>query len=504
MNAPQDSQETLPPKASETASEATLPPSGEPTMKSAGQPRMFAGYELVREIARGGMGVVYQARQKGLNRIVALKMILGGQIASDEDVRRFRLEAEAAANLDHPGIVPIYEVGVHDGQHFFSMGYIEGESLAALVARGVPDAFRTAELMRKVAEAVAFAHAKGVIHRDLKPANVLLDAAGEPKVTDFGLARRLDSTSELTSTGQILGTPSYMAPEQVGARSAEIGPHTDVYGLGATLYCLLTGRPPFQAASPMDTLVQVLEQAPVAPRLISPAVSPDLETICLKCLKKEPAQRYPSAGEVAAELARFLEGVPILAQTDSALSLAWRLLRQETRHGEVLRRWGWVWMVQAVLLLVLFLLTNLISVVGIRQHWPHVVLWTPGVWALAWAVWHFRFRGDRLPLTLMERQVAQVWFAFFLAAMTTGVLNQVMQLEPLALLPMIAIECGLAFAATAAIMGGSFYVPALACLGCSLLMALWPRFAPGLFGLVFSVSLFWPAWKHAHGKPATP
>ena len=239
-------------------------------------------------------------------------MILAGQLAGDDEIKRFYLEAEAAANLDHPGIVPIYEIGEHEGQHFFSMGFVEGTSLAAKVADGPLPPREAATLIVKVAEAVQFAHEKGVIHRDLKPANVLLDAQGQPKVTDFGLAKKLQADSGLTHTGQVMGTPSYMPPEQ--AEGKNVGPTADVYALGAILYCLLTGRPPFQAATPMDTLVQVVGQDPVPVRQLNATVPKDLETICLKCLEKDPRRRYGSARALAEDLNRFLSGEPIVAR----------------------------------------------------------------------------------------------------------------------------------------------------------------------------------------------
>ncbi len=276
--------------------------------------RYFGDFELLREIARGGMGVVYHARQVSLNRPVALKMILAGQLASDTDVKRFYTEAEAAANLDHPGIVPIFEVGQHEGQHYFSMGFVEGQSLSHRLAEGPLPSREAAELMVKVAEAIEFAHQHGVIHRDLKPANILLDAKGNPRVTDFGLAKKVQGDSGLTGSGQIMGTPSYMPPEQAGGRRGEVGPAADVYALGATLYALLTGRPPFQAATPMDTVIQVISDEPVPPRRLNASIPPDLETICLKCLQKEPGTRYPSAAALADDLGRYLAGEPIVAR----------------------------------------------------------------------------------------------------------------------------------------------------------------------------------------------
>jgi WD40 repeat protein/tRNA A-37 threonylcarbamoyl transferase component Bud32 len=276
--------------------------------------RYFGDYELLEEIARGGMGVVFKARQVTLNRIVAVKMILSGRLASPQDVERFHTEAEAAAKLDHPGIVPIYEVGQDDGQHYFSMGFVDGQSLSARIAIGpLPDR-EAAVLVRTVAEAVQYAHEKGVIHRDLKPGNILLDLQGQPRVTDFGLAKLTESVSELTATGQILGTPGYMPPEQAAAAVGAVGRLSDVYSLGAILYCVLTGRPPFQAATPIETLLQVQQQEPVPPRQLNPSIPLDLDTIVLKCLDKSPSRRYASAQALADELRRFLEGRPVVAR----------------------------------------------------------------------------------------------------------------------------------------------------------------------------------------------
>ncbi len=276
--------------------------------------RYFGDYEIIRELARGGMGVVFEARQVSLSRKVALKMILAGQLANDTDVKRFYSEAQAAANLDHPGIVPIFEVGQHEGQHYFSMGFVEGQSLSQRLNEGPLAARGAATLMVTVADAIEYAHQCGVIHRDLKPGNILLDQKGNPRVSDFGLAKKVNGDSALTGSGQIMGTPSYMPPEQAGGHRGEVGPPADVYALGATLYALVTGRPPFQAATAMDTVLMVVGEEPVSPRRLNASIPRDLETICLKCLEKEPGRRYTSAAFLAEDLRRFLAGEPILAR----------------------------------------------------------------------------------------------------------------------------------------------------------------------------------------------
>ncbi len=320
---------------------STIPAGQSPTADNSGPApaadgEHFGDYLLLEPIARGGMGVVFKARQVSLNRIVALKMILVGQFATEADVQRFRAEAEAAANLDHPGIVPIHEVGQHLGQHYYCMGFVEGSSLARRMAKGPLPPREAAELIRKVAEAIDYAHKRGVVHRDLKPGNILLDAEGQPRVTDFGLAKRIERDSDLTATGQILGTPSYMPPEQAAGKTDEIGPLADVYALGATLYALITGRAPFQAANLVDTLRQVLEQDPVPPRQLNPDVPLDIETICLKCLEKDRHRRYASARELAEELARFLNGEAIHARPVGPLELGWRWARRHPARAGLL------------------------------------------------------------------------------------------------------------------------------------------------------------------------
>lgn len=309
------------------------PPASEADRRGAnldqGSIRQFGDYDLLEEIARGGMGVVYRARQRRLDRVVAVKMILAGQFASPQVIQRFRGEVTAAALLQHPNIVAIHDVGLHDGQHYFSMDYVAGQNLSQLVGnRPLPPA-KAARYVQIVAEAIQYAHQQGILHRDLKPANVLVDANDQPRITDFGLAKRLDGDASITLTGQMLGSPNFMPPEQASARFGKVGRPSDVYGLGAILYYLLTARPPFQAASFESVVEQVLATEPFSPRLLNPSVPRDLETICLKCLEKEPSTRYRTAQELADELSRFLRNGPIQARPVSQLEKAWRWCLRE-------------------------------------------------------------------------------------------------------------------------------------------------------------------------------
>jgi tetratricopeptide (TPR) repeat protein len=286
------------------------------------------GYWLLEELGRGGMGVVYRAWQLELNRLVALKMIRAGVYARAEDLARFRAEAEAVAQLQHPNIVQIYHVGEQAGLPFFALEYLEGGSLQGKVRESALPAAEAARLVQTLAEAMQAAHERGIVHRDLKPANVLLDRYGRPKITDFGLARRIEGGPGLTGTDAYLGTPSYMAPEQAAGKGREAGPAADVYGLGATLYELLTGRPPFKAATAFETMNQVLHEEPVPPRRLQPGVPRDLETICLKCLHKDSQKRYASARALAEDLRRFLGGEAIVARPVGMVERGWKWIRR--------------------------------------------------------------------------------------------------------------------------------------------------------------------------------
>ncbi len=306
-------------ETSDSSSDAASSPDG-----ALPRVRYFGDYELLEEIARGGMGIVYKGRQVSLHRIVALKMILAGQFASETEVQRFYAEARSAANLQHPNIVAIHEVGQHEGQHYFSMDYIEGKSLAQIVRENPLPAEKAAGYLKTITEAIEFAHRQGTLHRDLKPSNVVIDRFDQPRITDFGLAKRIEGTAQITVTGPITGTPSYMPPEQAGAYDGKASPASDVYSLGALLYDLLTGRPPFLGENLVVTLNQVLNAEPVAPRLLSPEVPHDLETICLKCLEKDPQKRYPSAAALADDLGHFLRHEPIAARPVSQWERGWR------------------------------------------------------------------------------------------------------------------------------------------------------------------------------------
>ncbi|MCI0744869.1 MAG: protein kinase [Verrucomicrobia subdivision 3 bacterium] len=294
--------------------------------------RRFGDYELLEEIARGGMGIVWRARQVSLNRTVAVKMILGGEFASREQALRFRAEAEAAARLQHPNIVRIHETGEVAGQAYFSMDYIEGKSLSELVRDKPFPAKRAAAYVQRIAEATHYAHEHGILHRDLKPSNVLIDEHDQPRITDFGLAKRVERESFMTVTGQVLGSPSFMPPEQADAKRGKAGRYSDVYALGGILFYLVTGRAPFIAGTVAETLHHVLNTEPVSPRLLNPSVPADIATICLKCLEKDPAKRYQTAQQLVDELTRFLNGEPIQARPVGRAEKTWRWCR---RHPAV-------------------------------------------------------------------------------------------------------------------------------------------------------------------------
>jgi serine/threonine protein kinase len=495
-------------------------------------PREFGDFELLSELGRGGMGVVYKARQKSLNRIVALKMVREAHLASDTDRARFRAEAEAAARLQHPNIVTVHEVGTFDGQAYFCMEYVEGQTLAQrLAADGPLPPREAARLVAAIARAVHHAHLQGVVHRDLKPSNILL--AGDrgqgtgarsqepgarkdgsplspglyfptpasplsPKVTDFGLAKLAGRGESLTRTGAVVGTPSYMAPEQATG-GKDVTPQADVYSLGAILYELLTGRPPFRAASPAATLLLVLEQEPVPPRDLNPDVPRELEVLCLKCLQKPADLRYPTAADLAADLEAFLAGEPMTVEPGSLGSFVSRLLR-ETHHAAVLENWGLLWMLHSLMIFLLCLVTQLLFWDGVRSHWTYLGVWS--VFLLTWGTifWRLRRRGG--PVLFVERQIAHAWAASVAASIGLFWIEVAQGLEPLTLSPVLAVIAGMVFLFKAGTLSGQFYLYALGYFVTSVVMALLQRAGPLwnvghlLFGAMSAVSFFFPGLRY--------
>ncbi|HYT87098.1 MAG TPA: serine/threonine-protein kinase [Gemmataceae bacterium] len=457
------------------------------------------GYEVLEELGAGGMGVVYKARQLKLNRLVALKTLRARAHAAAPALARFRAEAEAVARLRHPNIVQIYEVGEHDGLPFFCLELVEGGSLANRIARDGVSPREAARLLELLARAIHAAHEQGIIHRDLKPANVLLTADGTPKITDFGLAKCLDGTAAQTQSGDVLGTPAYMAPEQAAGRSREVGPACDVWSLGAILYELLTGRPPFRSEDRLDLLLQVLEREPDRLRVHNRTVEPALEAICLKCLEKSPADRYPSALALAEDLAAYLQGEPVLADSRTRLHLL-RLLLRETRHTELMARWGRVFVCQAVQVLLVSLVLSAMQWLRIDQGWLYLLVLIAGNLTLFAPLWYFRVRQGP-PLTPLERELRQVWSVVALGIILTVAIQLVR--EPTAggvgilhaVLPLALLEFGIGFGCTAAILGGSFYPLACSCGLLALAMAVEPNLPPLTAGVLLAVGLFAPGWR---------
>lgn len=324
------------------ATDVTIPPRADLSRSSVAArrlstapavPRQFDGYEILEEIARGGMGIVYRAHQKSLDRVVALKTVLAGNSATEDAIQLFRTEAQAAGKLNHPGIVPVYDVGECHGFHYFSMPLIDGVSLGDCVARGPLDPDEAARLMKTVAETIQFAHDHNVIHRDLKPRNILIDTHNQPLVMDFGIAQRIEHAQTPGAVNSLTGTAEYMPPEQ--AAGEVTGPLADVYSLGATLYCLLTGRPPFQSHNTLDTLLAVLQGDPIPPRRLNERIPRDLELVCLKCLQKRSQDRYQSAREFADELGRFLNGEPVLVHPVGNIGTFIRWMKREPRSAAI-------------------------------------------------------------------------------------------------------------------------------------------------------------------------
>lgn len=476
-------------------------------------PRIIGDYELLEVIGRGGMGVVYKARQLSLNRVVALKMVLRGEFATAEDLLRFRTEAEAAARLNHPLIVPVYEVGEFDspsaqsgtglGQPFFSMQYIEGTTLSERLSHGPLAPRDAAVLIARVCRAIDAAHQQGVWHRDLKPSNILIDKTGRPYVTDFGLAKQVpasrlgvnapaDAPSAITISGAILGTPGYMAPEQAIGSRGVVGPRTDVYALGAILYAMQTGRPPFQAANPVDTVLLLLEQEPPPVNVLNPQADRDLIMITMKALQKPTDLRYATAGDLADDLDAFLANEPITARSSHFGQVLSRVFRP-THQATVLENWGMLWMWHAMVLFILCVVTEFIQWAGTDSRIPYLLLWTVGL--SAWAICFWNIRRAAGPVTFVERQIAHVWAGSMACVMMLFFLEALLGLPVLKLSPVLGVVAGSVFLVKAGMLSGEFYLQAGALYAVSLFMALYPDWGLIAFGIVASLCFFIPGYK---------
>jgi predicted Ser/Thr protein kinase len=460
-------------------------------LRATALPSILGDYELLEEIGRGGMGIVYRARQKSLGRIVALKMAQRDS-ASNVELARFRAEAQAAARLQHPHIVPVHEVGEADGRTYFSMQYVEGETLARRLARGPLAAADAAQIVATVARAIEHAHRQGILHRDIKPSNVLIDSQGRPHITDFGLAKQVEASETLTQSGAIIGTPAYMPPEQAAGRRGPLGPASDVYSLGAVLYECLTGRAPFQGATALDTLLMVLEQEPVPPRVINRQADRTLEMICLKCLQKPIGLRYDSAAELAGDLEAFQKGEPVAALS----GLHYRLTRlfSETHNAPLLENWGLLWMWHSVFVVVLCSATNVLYLKGVTDWVPYVSLWTIGL--VVWSSIFMKIRRRAGPVTFAERQMVHLWAGSTFGCMSLFVIERILHLPVLTLSPVLAILSGLVFLVKASMLSGSFYIWAMACFATALAMAIWPSYGLFMMGLVSGAGFFFPGLKY--------
>ena len=456
-------------------------------------PFQMGNYMLLEELGRGGMGIVYRATRMTDGLDVAIKMMLKGEFASDVDRQRFQAEAEAAARLNHPNIIPIYEIGQHQGRSFFCMKLVVGMNLGERLARGPMAARRAAQLLSEVSQAIDYAHNQGVLHRDLKPSNILLDDEGVPYVADFGLAKQDRNPRSLTKSGSVLGTPSYMAPEQAAGARGEVGKVSDVYSLGAILYHMLTGRPPFLGATPVDTVLMVLEQDPVAPRVMNRRADRSLEMIAMRCLQKPQDLRYSSAGELARDLQAFLHNGSISAREGRLGQVISNLFR-ETHHAAVLENWGLLWMWHSLVLLIACTATNIVYLYGDRDPLHYWLMWTAGFGTWAIVFWCVRRRMG--PVTFVERQIAHVWAASMCCVALLFPLEMKLGLPVLSLSPILGVVAGMTFLIKAGILSGSFYIQAVALFATAILMALAPKYALTKFGIVVAACFFFSGLKY--------
>lgn len=464
-------------------------------------PTTVGDYRLHEELGRGGMGVVFRATQISLNREVAVKMILRGRLASPGDLQRFLAEASATASLQHPNIVPVYDVGDFDGRPFFSMQLIRGQTLSDRLNDGPLNERLAAEIVMASAQAIDYAHHKGILHRDLKPSNILLDESGKAHVTDFGLAKQEGAPAQLTRSGMVLGTPAYMSPEQASGSRSQVGPASDVYALGCVLYHALTGRPPLVADSPVELMMQVIEQDPLPPRALRPSIDRDLEMIVVRCLQKPIDLRYDTAGELANDLRAYLNDEYVSARSGRFAQVVARLFR-ETHHAAVLENWGMLWMWHSLVLLVVCVATWWLEIMEIRSRWAYEVMWTIGLGAWAAVFWILRRRMG--PVTFIERQVAHVWAASMIGIGMLFPMEWWLGLEPLSLSPVLGILAAMVFLVKAGMFNGAFYVQAVCLFLTSIVMAVFPKYAHLVFGIVAAGCFFLPGLKYYRRRKKRP
>lgn len=462
-------------------------------------PVTIGDYELIEEIGRGGMGVVFRASQVSLDREIAIKMILRGRLADDSDRQRFTAEATATAKLEHPNIVPVYEVGEIGGRPFFSMKYVKGRTLAELIDRDPIDEREAARIVAAIARATHFAHEQGVLHRDLKPSNILLDDNRTALVSDFGLAKQLGATNDLTRSGLLLGTPAYMSPEQASGRRDAVGPASDVYSLGCILYFALTGQAPFRADSPMELAMLVIEQDPPPPRTLRPTLSRDLEMIVVRCLQKPADLRYASAAALADDLDAFLADEEVLARSGHFNQIIARTFR-ETHHIGVLENWGLLWMWHSLVLLLASVMTWVLNYQGVTNRSAYIAVWVVGV--SMWATVFWRLRQRMGPVTFVERQIAHVWGASIMAIATVFPLEWWLGLPVLELAPLLAVISAMVFVIKGGILTGMFYFQAAAMLITAVLMAVFPDVAHLTFGSIAAICFFIPGLKYERRRRA--
>jgi serine/threonine protein kinase len=454
-------------------------------------------FELTEELGRGGMGVVYRAHQISLDREVALKMILPGRLSEPEHVERFQQEAEAAAQLDHPGIISIYEVGKFAEQPFFCMQLVAGQTIGELGQKQAFEQRQSAAMLLEVSEAIQYAHRRGVLHRDLKPSNIMVDGDGKTHVTDFGLAKRFTHDHDITQTGAILGTPAYMAPEQASGGRGSTGVHTDIYALGAILYFMVTGRPPFSAATPVDTVLLVLDQEVTPPRVLNARIDRDLEMIILKCLQKPIDLRYRSAQQLADDLRAYLNNEPVSANQGrfSSIIATWF---SETPHAAILQKWGMLWMWHSAVLLIACIVTNAMFLSGFDNRLYYSTTWTLGLGT--WAIVFWKIRHLRGSVLFVERQIAHAWAASMIAIALLFPIESLLGLKSLQTAPVLGLISGMVFLFKAGILTGKFYLQAAALFLTSLIMAAFPKYAMTLFGCVSALCFFIPGWHYHRHK----